>query len=179
MSVNEITNQREITPKNKQNRVMVLVYDVVLLCFMTHHLTVLYNCKKFHSNSLNCFQVKARTQNRFSNNQREITLKVCKAELWFLCMTRCLNVLYNCMKFHQNIFNGYQIIERIRFCDKIANDQRVIIPKINTAELLFLCMTHHFIVLYNCMKFHSNSCNGFQLTEWKRNSIANDQREIT
>ena len=29
------------------------------------------------------------------------------------------------------------------------------------------------------MKFHLNSFNGFQLTEWTRNSIANDQREIT
>ena len=35
MSVNTITNQREITPKiNKA--VMVLVYDIVFLCFMTH-----------------------------------------------------------------------------------------------------------------------------------------------
>ena len=32
---------------------------------------------------------------------------------------------------------------------------------------------------YNCMKFHLNSFNGCQLTEWTRNSIANDQREIT
>ena len=35
MSVNTITNQREITPKNNQNIVMVLVYDIVLLCFTT------------------------------------------------------------------------------------------------------------------------------------------------
>ena len=36
-------------------------------------------------------------------------------ELWFLCMTRRLNVLYNCMKFRRNICNGYQVIERTRF----------------------------------------------------------------
>ena len=35
------------------------------------------------------------------------------------------------------------------------------------------------IVLYNCMKLNLNSFNGCQLTEWTRNSIANDQREIT
>ena len=29
------------------------------------------------------------------------------------------------------------------------------------------------------MKFHLNIFNGCQLTEWTRNSIANDQREIT
>ena len=52
-------------------------------------------------------------------------------------------------------------------------------PKIYKAELWFLCMTHCLIVLYNCMKFHLNSFNGCQLTERARNSIANDQREIT
>ena len=35
------------------------------------------------------------------------------------------------------------------------------------------------IVLYNCMTFHLKSFKGCQLTERTRNSIANDQREIT
>ena len=63
--------------------------------------------------------------------------------------------------------------------NSIANDQREIAPKISKAELWFMCMTHRLIVLYNCMKFHLNSFNGCQLTEWTRNSIANDQREMT
>ena len=29
------------------------------------------------------------------------------------------------------------------------------------------------------MEFHFNSLNGCHVTEWTRNSIANDQREIT
>ena len=33
-------------------------------------------------------------------------------ELWLLCMTRRLNVLYKC--------NGYQVIERTRFCDYLC-----------------------------------------------------------
>ena len=33
-----------------------------------------------------------------------ITPKIYKAELWFLCMTHCLIVLYNCMKFQLNSF---------------------------------------------------------------------------
>ena len=33
-------------------------------------------------------------------------------------MTRRLNVLYKCMKFCCNISNGYQVIERTRFCDE-------------------------------------------------------------
>ena len=110
-------------------------------------------------------------------NQREITPKISKAELWFLCMKHRLIVLYNCMKFHLNYFNGCQLTERTRNC--IANDQREITPKISKAELWFLCMTHSLIVLYNCMKFLLNNFNGCQLTQRTRNSIANDQREIT
>ena len=81
------------------------------------------------------------------------------------------------MKFRLNSFNGCQVTEQTR--KSIANDQREITPKIYKAELWFLCMTHRLIVLYNCMKFHLNSFNGCQLTERTRNSIANDQREIT
>ena len=81
------------------------------------------------------------------------------------------------MKFHLNSFNGCQLTERTR--NSIANGQRKITPKISKAELWFLCMTHGLIVLYNCMKFHFYSFNGFQLTESTRNSIANNQREIT
>ena len=39
-------------------------------------------------------------------------------ELCFLCMTRRPNVFYKCMKFRCNISNGYQVIERARFCDE-------------------------------------------------------------
>ena len=81
------------------------------------------------------------------------------------------------MEFHLNSFNGCQLTEGLQ--NSIANDQREITPKISKAELWFLCMTHLLIVLYNCMKFHFNSFNGCQVTERTRNSIANDQREIT
>ena len=84
-------------------------------------------------------------------NQREKTPKISKAELWFLCMTHRLIVLYNCMKFHFYSFNGCQLTERTR--NSIANDQREITPKISKSELWFLCMTLCFNVLYKCMKF--------------------------
>ena len=95
---------------------------------------------KFHSNSFNGCQLTERTRISIANDQREITPKVSKAELWFLCMTHRLIVLYNCMKFHLNIFNGCQLTERTQ--NSIANDQREISPKISKAELWFLCMTH-------------------------------------
>ena len=81
------------------------------------------------------------------------------------------------MKFRLNSFNGCQVTERTR--NSIANDQREITSKAYKAELLFLCMTHRLIVLYDRLKFHLNSFYGCQITERTRNSIANDQREIT
>ena len=106
---------------------------------------------KFHFNSFNGCQVTERTRNSIANDQREITPKVSKAELWFLCMTHCLIVRYKCMKFQPNSFNSVQLTERIRNCiylhykgDNFKNMQ----------ELWFLCMTRHFNVLYKCMKFH-------------------------
>ena len=81
------------------------------------------------------------------------------------------------MKFHLNSFNGCQLTEWAG--NSIANDQREITSKLSEAEFLwFLYMTHHLIVLNNCMKFHFNSFNGCQLTERTRHSIVNDQREI-
>ena len=81
---------------------------------MTLRLIVLYNCMKFHFYSFNGCQLTERIQNSIANDQREITLKISKAELCFLCMTHRLIVLYNCMKFHLNNFNGCQLTERTR-----------------------------------------------------------------
>ena len=59
---------------------------------------------EFHLNSFNGFQLTEWTRNSIANNQREITPKLSEAELWFLCMTHRLIVLYNCLKFHLNNF---------------------------------------------------------------------------
>ena len=47
----------------------------------------------------NGYQVIERTQNSTANDQRKITPKISNEELWYLCMTRGLNVLYKCMNF--------------------------------------------------------------------------------
>ena len=46
-----------------------------------------YNCMKFRLNSFNGCQVTERKRNSIANDQREITPKIYKAELLFLCMT--------------------------------------------------------------------------------------------
>ena len=97
-------NQREITPK-------ISKAELWFLC-MTHRLV--YNCMKFHFYSFNGCQLTEWTQKHIANDQREITPKLSEAELRFLCMTYRLIVLYNCMKFHLNSFNGCQLTERPR-----------------------------------------------------------------
>ena len=134
---------------------------------------------KFQKDILNCFQVREQTQ-FYDKVQREMTgkrnatievisSKIYKAKLWFLCMTHRLIVLYNCIKFYLNSFNGCQLTERTQ--NSIANDQREITPEISKAELLFFCMTYCLIVLYKCMKFQPNSFNSVQLTERTRNCL--------
>ena len=120
---------------------------------------------KFRLNSINSCQLTEQTRNIIANYQREMTPKISKAELWFLCMTHRNILLYNCMMFHFNSFNGCQVTERTR--NSIANDKR----EISKAELRFLCMTHCLIVRYKCMKFQPNRFNSFQLTERTRNCI--------
>ena len=128
---------------------------------MTHRLIVLYNCMQFHLNSFNDCQITERTRNSIANDQREKTPKISKAELWCLCMTHHLIVLYNCMKFHFNSLNGCQNTERTQ--NSIANDQREITPNISKAELWFLFMTHCLIVRYKCMEFQKIALTVFNL----------------
>ena len=103
---------------------------------MTHRLIVIYNCIKFHLNNFNGCQLTEQTRNCIANDQREITPKISKAELWFLCMTHCLIVLNNCMKFHLNNFNGCQLTERTQ--NSIAIDQKEITLKISKAVMVLV-----------------------------------------
>ena len=70
----------------------------------------------FHLNGFNGCQLTERTRNSIASDQREITPKISKAELWFLCMTHCLIVRYKCMKFQPNSFNSVHLTERTRNC---------------------------------------------------------------
>ena len=72
---------------------------------------------KFHENILKDFQVTEGTQNCHVEFQREITPKIYNGqELRFLCSARRLMMLYICMKFRENILNGFQVIEQTRLC---------------------------------------------------------------
>ena len=46
------------------------------------------------------------------NTQRAITPKVGKTELRFMCSARCFTVFNICVKFHENMSNGFSLMER-------------------------------------------------------------------
>ena len=49
--------------------------------------------------------------------QRAITLKEGKPELWFMCSAGRLIVLYNCVKFCENISDGIRVMEQTRMME--------------------------------------------------------------
>ena len=119
------------------------------------------------------------------NNQRAITLKR-KMEsnskniqssygscAWHI-VSLCSRIVRSFNQIALTVFN-LQSGQKIAF----SYVTRGIIWKINMKELWFLCMTHRLNVLYKCMKFQWNTLKGYQVIEWTRNSIANDEREIT
>ena len=52
-----------------------------------------------------------------------MTPKIYKREQWFLLSASPLMMLYISMKVDENIINGFQGIERTRFCDRPTDGQ--------------------------------------------------------
>ena len=72
-------------------------------------------CMKFHEGILNGFWVTERTRPYrkiyYFQFQRAITQKIPNPELRFLRSARRLMLLYICVKFHENISNGFGVTE--------------------------------------------------------------------
>ena len=57
------------------------------------------------------------------NVQRAITAKIGKPELQFMCSAGCLIVLYNCVKFHENILDGIKVMEWTQMMEVLMDGQ--------------------------------------------------------
>ena len=93
------------------------------------------------------------------NVQRAITPKVCNPELRLLRSAHRLMGLNICVKFHENILNGFEVTEWTRVCDKNAifiNVQMAITPKECNPELRLLRSAHRLILLNICAKCQEN-----------------------
>ena len=85
-------------------------WHVVWMCFT--------NVWSFVEIYLTVIKLQSGHKNSIAYDQRGIAPKIFKAELWFLCITRRLNVFYKCMKLRQNISYSFQVIELTQFCDR-------------------------------------------------------------
>ena len=84
--------------------------------------------------------------------------KVRKAELSFLCATRCLVLFYISAMDHQNIPKGIPVTEQTR--NPFQMKQREITPKVRNPELSFLYATSHLFLFYISAKYHKNIPKG-------------------
>ena len=70
-------------------------------------------CMKFHENMSSGLKVMERTR-KLLTHKREITPKVDKLELPFMCSACRLMVINVCVKFHENMSRGLKVMERTR-----------------------------------------------------------------
>ena len=92
-------------------------------------------------------------------------------EIMFLCSACHLRMLYNSMKFHENILNSFQVIEQTqKYNCQISKGEEL---KKCTDELWFLCSACHLMMLSITIKFNENVLNGFQVIEWTQNYQSN------
>ena len=121
------------------------------LCFLhsARQLLVLNICLKFYEYILNSSKFIERTrfcqETAIQKVQRDVTKKVSIQELWFLRSARHLMLVNSCMKFHEDILNGFKVTERIGFCLRncfLQNSKEHNSKSINTRFMvLAFCMS--------------------------------------
>ena len=83
---------------------------------------VLNICVKFHENISMVLMLQSRPEYVLEmaifNVQRAIIPKECNPELPFLCSACHLMVLIICVKFQENILNGFEVTERTQVSGK-------------------------------------------------------------
>ena len=136
-------------------------------------------CLKFHEGILNGFWVTERTRPYhkiyYFQFQMAITPKIRNPELRFLRSARCLMLLYICVKFHENISNGFWVTERTRFCDR-QTDGRANIWGLGASLSMimrFIPLRIHWVALKPifCLRFRGYFSMGSK-------KISNDQELI-
>ena len=84
-------------------------------------------------------------------------------------------VLCILVKFHENIYVGFRVMERTRMIKALTdrqtdrfNVQRAITPKVGKPELRLFCSAHRHMMLCILVKFHENIYVGFRVMERTR-----------
>ena len=88
--------------------------------YATHRHDLFYITVKYYGYIPKGIQVTERKRICIKNIKGEITQKVIKRELLFLYATHRHDLFYITVKYHQNIPNRIQVIERTRKCIRMA-----------------------------------------------------------
>ena len=66
-------------------------------------------------------------------------------------------ILNICMKFQEDIFNGFHVKHRHDFVRTASHKvQRGITKKLHIPELWLLCSAHHLMMVNTCIKFYEH-----------------------
>ena len=110
-------------------------------------------------------------------NQREITQKLSKQELWFMCTALPLDEIYPPTEFYNHSKYNFRDMQMTKF--KFKSKQRAITHKISKQELWFLCTALPLDEIYPPTKFHNYSLYSFGDMLRTKFKYENKQRAIT
>ena len=74
------------------------------------------------------------------NVQRAVTPKAGNLELQFLCSAHHIIMIYICIKFRENISNGFQVTERIHILQKKGHNSK---SRLTSVMVLMFCTSSH------------------------------------
>ena len=77
-------------------------------------------------------------------------------------------ILNICMKFQEDIFNGFHVKHRHDFVTELLlTSSKGIIKNTHIQELWLLCSAHRLMMLMGntCLKFYEHILNGFKVVE--------------
>ena len=76
-------------------------------------------------------------------------------------------ILNICMKFQEDIFNGFRIKHRHDFVTVLllTKFKGKYLEKLHIQELWLLCSAHCLMMLNTSMKFYEHTLNGFEVIE--------------
>ena len=140
---------------------------------------VLNICMKFHEDIFKGFKVIEQTQfchrNCYIQSSKVYNLKNTCPRVMVLCSARYLKLVHISMKFHEDILNGFKVIELARFVIETATYkvQRGITQKY-IQELWFLRSARCPILVNIYMTFHDDILNGYKLQS--RHDFFTDRR---
>ena len=96
--------------------------------------------------------------------ERGIIISELKIGLWYFFSAHHLTIPYICTKFHEEILNRFNRIERTR--NIAGNKQRGILTSEPKEGLRFFYSAHHLIMPYIYTKFYEEILNSFNVKEW-------------